>query len=76
MNYFLRNAIAFDQQLNTLRGGEPDETLSAWAHRMHVAGNSRLRNVINALFFWQEDHCLQAYQSEVNRKHLPREYQK
>ena len=76
MSYFLRNAIAFDQMLNALRGGEPDETLSAWAHRMHMGGDGDFRNFVNALFFWQEDHCLAAYESEMSRKHLPKEYQK
>lgn len=75
MNYFLRNAIAFDQQLNTLRGGEPDETLSAAAHRLHLKGRSGWRNFINRLFFWQEDHCKAAYESEKARSQLPKEYQ-
>lgn len=74
MSYLMRNLIAFDQQLNALRGGEPDETLSAWAHRLHLRGKSGLRNFVNSLFFWQDDHCLDAYQSEVNRKQLPKEY--
>ncbi len=76
MNYFLRNAIAFDQQLNALRGGHPDETLSAVAHRRHLEGKSGWRNLINALFFWQGDHCQNAYWSELHRKQLPKEYRK
>ena len=76
MNYFLRNAIAFDQQLNALRGGHPDETLSAAAHRRHLEGKSGWRNLINALFWWQEDHCRDAHASELQRKQLPKEYRK
>lgn len=74
MRYPMRVAIAFDQLANTVRGGQPDETLSAWAHRLHLKGRSGWRNLINALFFWQEDHCLDAHQSELNRKQLPKEY--
>ncbi len=60
-----------DQGLNVLIGsGFCDETLSAYAHRK----GGHLRNAINALFFWQDDHCADAYLSELNRRHLPPEY--
>ena len=72
--YVKRVLIAFDQLANAVRGGHPDETLSAAAHRRHLEGRSGWRNLINALFFWQEDHCLDAHQSELNRKQLPKEY--
>lgn len=74
MSYLLRVAIAADQFANAVRGGEPDETLSAAAHRGHLEGRSGWRNLINALFFWQEDHCRDAHQSELDRKQLPKEY--
>ena len=32
--------------------------------------------VIDALFFWQEEHCKAAYFAEYERKHLPGEYRK
>lgn len=76
MSYLLRVAIGFDQLANAVRGGEPDETLSAAAHRLHLKGRSGWRNLINRLFFWQEDHCYAAHQSEVKRRHLPKEYSK
>lgn len=66
--------IAFDQLLNALLGGMADETLSARAHRQHRKGRSAMRNLINAIFFWQEDHCGMAYASEFARKHLPSVY--
>lgn len=74
MKYFLNILIWLDQGLNTLRGGHPDETLSAWFHRLHLRGWSQARNFTNALFFWQKDHCKEAYESESIRRHLPREY--
>lgn len=63
-------AIAFDQLLNALLGGMADETLSARAHRTQ----SPLERYIDALFFWQADHCFESYLSEKERKQLPPEY--
>lgn len=74
--YVMKVLIAFDQLANAVRGGHPDETLSAAAHRRHVAGKSGWRNLINALFWWQEDHCRDAHTSELQRKQLPKEYRK
>lgn len=74
-SYALQNALAEDQAWNARFGGMADETLSARAHRMHAKGRrSWPRNLINALFFWQEDHCFEAYMSEMQRKHLPADY--
>lgn len=64
-------AIAIDQLANTLLGGMADETLSARAHRT----GSVWEPVIDALFFWQDDHCFQSYISEKERKQLPGAYQ-
>lgn len=64
-------AIAIDQLLNALLGGMADETLSARAHRT----GSVLEPLIDALFFWQADHCFESYISEKKRKQLPKEYQ-
>lgn len=66
--------IAFDQLINALLGGMADETLSARAHRRHRRGDSLTRNAINAIFFWQHDHCGEAYASEFARKQLPGHY--
>lgn len=68
--------IAFDQLLNTvlyINGdgfGYADETLSARAWRLQ----SRWYKAINALFFWQENHCKEAYESEHRNFQLPPEY--
>jgi len=75
--YLLQNAIAEDQAWLRVSGGMADETLSARAHRMHIKGRrSWPRNLINLLFFWQEDHCKEAYVSELERKHLPDQYRR
>lgn len=72
--YLINLLIWLSQGLNTITFGDPDETFSARAHRDHKAGRSVLRNFVNGLFFWQEDHCQDAYWVEVNRKHLPNAY--
>lgn len=67
--------IAIDQFVNTLFCGMADETLSARAHRHYVKGDRKWpRYIINTLFFFQKDHCKEAYQSEVDRKQLPAGY--
>lgn len=75
MSWLQQNAIAIDQQVNALTGGMADETLSsrAWRAREHKYFWWTHR-AINLLFFWQENHCLDAYQSEQLRKQLPKEF--
>ena len=62
--------LALDQLANTLIGGWADESLSARAHRCQWP----VRRAINVLFFWQTDHCLEAYESEKLQRQLPAEY--
>lgn len=65
MTYLRKIAIAFDQLLNTLFGGWPDETLSSRAYRLYADGVTPLpRLVINTIIFWQKDHCYSAYTNE------------
>lgn len=74
--------IAFDQLLNTLVWAEgegfgtADETISArcWRLREKNWRWSLARKTVDALFFWQENHCKSAYESELKRRHLPPEY--
>lgn len=64
--------IAFDQLINARLGGWADETFSArcWRNR-RIRKYAILTKLIDVLFFWQDDHCRQAYESEVKRSHLP-----
>lgn len=67
--------VALDQLVNTLMGGMADETLSARAWRNHMKGRrSWPAKIIDTIFFWQKDHCREAYESEVERKQLPAGY--
>lgn len=77
-NYIWNLVIALDQILNAALFGSPDETFSARVHRKAEAGKwcwKALRWVINQIFFWQEDHCRQSFDSEVAQDHRPKEYQ-
>lgn len=67
--------IALDQLVNTIFGGWADETISsvAWRKRNDNRGWALLRKVIDAIFFWQTDHCESSYESEKERRHLPPE---
>lgn len=68
--------IAIDQTLNTLIWlprdgfGMADETLSARAYRLRREF-PWLMKTIDFIFFWDKEHCRNAYISEVLRKHLP-----
>ncbi|MCW5320554.1 pseudouridine synthase [Verminephrobacter aporrectodeae subsp. tuberculatae] len=66
--------IAIDQLGNTLLDGAPDETLSSRAHRMRIKGQpcwGWTARAINCLFFWQANHCKDAYESEQRRLQRP-----
>lgn len=67
--------VALDQLANTLIGGYADETMSARLWRHHLAGEySWAMKVVNCLFFWQDNHCKEAYESEIFRQQYPEEY--
>ena len=77
MRYFRHLATALDQLLNALLGGYCDESLSARAYRWRRDGKRQwAAQTINALFFWQKDHCFSAYGNEQARRQLPPEYRK
>lgn len=59
------------QGLNTLLGGEPDESTSGRSYREYIVeGNRAWRHAyraINALFFWQDNHCKAACEADLAR---------
>ena len=69
-------AIALDQLGNALLGGWADETISARAYRQ--SGHKRrwhvARVIIDVLFFWEHEHCANAYWSERERTQTAPEY--
>lgn len=60
--YFWHIFAAASQLLNACLGGHPDQTLSAraWLNREGRVWGLVYR-VINRIFFWQGDHCLQSH---------------
>lgn len=71
-HHLLQVGIGIDQLINTILGGWADETLSSrcWRKRAYP-GWKRALHIVDALFFWQEAHCREAYESEWNRNQLP-----
>lgn len=72
----LNVAIALDQLLwvfLTLGNGSPDETISAALWRMERSNKwqGRLfRPLVDALFFFDKNHCRKAWLAEFQRKQL------
>lgn len=75
--YFFQVALAFDQLLNALCGGWADESLSSRSWRLYIERNRTIpKTIINGIFFWQENHCRDAYESELERLHVPPQMRK
>lgn len=74
-NWALQVLIAVDQLCTALLGGFADETMSSYAWRMEQQGKpwGVMRRVIDAIFWWQPNHCREAYRSEVLRRQDPPE---
>jgi hypothetical protein len=76
----LNIAIALDQMawvLITLGHGSPDETISAALWRMELAGKRAgklFRPVVDALFWFDPQHCRMSYESERLGMQLPKHY--
>ncbi|WP_107725917.1 hypothetical protein [Neisseria weaveri] len=74
--YAYQVAISADQLLNAVLGGFADETLSSRIYRNSTLADKPRRRwraakcAVNALFFWQADHCRGAYNSERVRRHM------
>jgi hypothetical protein len=66
--------LALDCLIGSCLGAWSDETMSAYAYRKQLAGEARGRrwvSFIDALFFWQEQHCAQAYAHDQARRLTP-----
>lgn len=67
--YLLNVAVAFDRMMNAAQRGDPNETLSSVAYRKNRDGEpfGFMMHVINALFWFQPDHCHKAYLADRAR---------
>lgn len=70
--YFINILISFDQFVNVLFLGQPDETISSRAWRCKDANSfwKFMRKLIDTLFFWQKDHCYYSYVAEIERHQI------
>ncbi len=57
-----RLAFGFDQTANVAIGGHHDEKISSRAHR---CGWKRAEALIDALFFFDPEHCRTSFENEV-----------
>lgn len=67
--YFRQVFVALDQVLNALAGGWADETFSSRCHREYP----RMASVIDAILFFDPQHCKRSYESEKLRTYHPPE---
>lgn len=67
IEWLTRVAAWMSQTLNLfLLFGHHDQTVSSRAYvNRHRAGWRQTRKVINTVFFWQRDHCLHSYLSDL-----------
>ena len=73
MGYVCNVLVALDQLVNAVLNGQPDETLSSRAWRTEAKAQpywSWTRRAIDALFFFQPNHCETSYKNEQLRARL------
>lgn len=68
LDYLVGIAVWLSQGINAVfMAGNPDMTLSARCYvNRFKPGWRTARKVINALFFWQDDHCKASYRSDLD----------
>ena len=67
--YFREIIIAVDQLGNTILDGWADETISSRTYRTNDDPFWKvMEKIINILFFFQKDHCYNAYLNEIDRR--------
>lgn len=79
IKYFKNLLIAIDQLINAILGGSCDETISALCFRKSQEKGHYFYKILKfildiCLSPIKQDHCEQAYLSEVYRKQLPPKY--
>lgn len=64
IQYLQNLGSALSQVLHAIFGGNPDVTLSAATHVRATNGSyfyGLLEHVIDTVFFWEDDHCANAF---------------
>lgn len=69
--YIFRLSDSISQLFNTvILNGDPDESISGRAYRRTMEGSRvwrKVMSVVDMIFFWQESHTANAYQSDLDR---------
>lgn len=67
VEYLIRVAALISQGINCVfLGGHHDQTVSARAYvQRHGRHWGRAYRTINAVFFWQKDHCKASFEADI-----------
>jgi len=58
--------LSFDQTVNAIMMGDPDETISSRLGRAFPG--SIVAKAVDKIFFWQNNHTLEAWKAELSEK--------
>lgn len=61
VRYFSRVGTAVSVLLNVLLGGPSNQTLSARNYELKRSGKPNIVWLIDLLFFWDKDHCMNSW---------------
>lgn len=69
--YFWNILIAFDQLVNTVLGGDPDETISSRMGK-HIANDrcTFCKLICGVLDFFDKDHCTKSVESDEGSRQI------
>ena len=76
VRYFSRVGTASSVLLNVLLGGASNQTLSARNYGLKRVGKPNLVWLIDVLFFWDRDHCMNSWLYWFLRKDVQHEMKK
>jgi hypothetical protein len=76
VRYFSRVGTALSVLLNVLLGGSSNQTLSARNYELKRSGEPNIVWVIDILFFWDKDHCMNSWLYWFLRKDVQHEMNK
>lgn len=68
LNYVLRVGITVSVLLNVVTGGASNQTFSARNYIWKHEGRRNLVDVIDRIFFWEPQHCMQCWVHWVIRE--------
>jgi len=76
VRYFSRVGTAVSVLLNVLLGGPSNQTLSARNYELKRSGKPNIVWLIDLLFFWDKDHCMNSWLYWFMRKDVQFEMNK